>query len=416
MRRAAKRDANERDIITFLEAIPGVTVQPLSERGVPDLLVGVGGVNLLMEVKDGGKPPSARKLTPDQVTWHASWRGQVHVVKNEDEALALVLPYLGGESRENRNPPARAAYPHELTPQSAARGQAMSLDAKRERVLSAIIDAAITRVCGSLDARITDADIRALSREIDEAGGEDPPVTIIEAMTRASDFMTDIGDDLQVPRGLAGQAYAEALLLEEAMCNLAAAFGPSTHEPGAAPEPKPAVRCGCPNCIMGGMPPAPCLRPEPAPSPSDEERAHGLAQAGRAFVQEHYETSHACDLGTAACNEIEARAAAEFAAVREESETPWREIIAECLGTIADLGEDTRATPPMMLREAMLAVIKLKVEAAVTPADARAPSDWRERAMRAATEAYELGVNPAFDADVDIRAITDRILDGGSDE
>lgn len=76
MRRAAKVDANQPAIVAALREI-GATVQPLHTvgQGCPDLLVGYQGKTLLMEVKDGSKPPSARKLTPDQQVWHAGWQG-----------------------------------------------------------------------------------------------------------------------------------------------------------------------------------------------------------------------------------------------------------------------------------------------------------------------------------------------------
>ncbi len=44
-------------------------------KGVPDLLVGTPqGDLVLIEVKDGAKPPSARRLTEDQERWHQTWR------------------------------------------------------------------------------------------------------------------------------------------------------------------------------------------------------------------------------------------------------------------------------------------------------------------------------------------------------
>ncbi len=88
-RRAARRDANEQEIIDALEAI-GASVQTISERGVPDLLVGYRGRNWLIEVKDGSKPPSKRKLNAEQEQWHRAWRGQVRVVSSVDAAVALV--------------------------------------------------------------------------------------------------------------------------------------------------------------------------------------------------------------------------------------------------------------------------------------------------------------------------------------
>ena len=91
MRRAAKVDANQSEIVAAFRKA-GATVTPLHAvgQGCPDLLVGFRGVNYLVEVKDGAKPPSARKLTPDQVSWHDTWRGQVAVVKSAAEALALL--------------------------------------------------------------------------------------------------------------------------------------------------------------------------------------------------------------------------------------------------------------------------------------------------------------------------------------
>ena len=88
-RRAAKRDKNEAAIVAALEEI-GATVQPLSGKGIPDLLVGFRGQTFLLEVKDKGK-----HLTDDQVQWHTWWNGlSVAVVyTNEDayEALGVVV-------------------------------------------------------------------------------------------------------------------------------------------------------------------------------------------------------------------------------------------------------------------------------------------------------------------------------------
>lgn len=91
MRRAAKIDANQREIIKALRAV-GATVQSLANigKGCPDLLVGYRADNALMEVKDGAKPPSARKLTDDEAQWIGQWRGTVYVVTSVDEALAAI--------------------------------------------------------------------------------------------------------------------------------------------------------------------------------------------------------------------------------------------------------------------------------------------------------------------------------------
>ena len=80
-------DLNQSLIVQALRQA-GATVQHLHTigRGCPDLLVGIHGVNLLVEVKshDGAK------LTPDESRWHSQWRGQVAVATSVEAALDLL--------------------------------------------------------------------------------------------------------------------------------------------------------------------------------------------------------------------------------------------------------------------------------------------------------------------------------------
>jgi hypothetical protein len=97
VRRAAKIDANQPAIVKALRAL-GAFVQPLHTvgDGCPDLLVAFRGQTLLVEVKDGSKPPSARSLTEDQQKWHAEWiGGPLAVVTDVDGAIRAVST-LGG--------------------------------------------------------------------------------------------------------------------------------------------------------------------------------------------------------------------------------------------------------------------------------------------------------------------------------
>lgn len=91
MRRAAKVDANQTEIVKALRQV-GASVQSLAStgKGCPDLLVGFRGVNWLLEIKDGQKVKSARKPTDDQVVWHESWRGRVYIVESVDQAISLL--------------------------------------------------------------------------------------------------------------------------------------------------------------------------------------------------------------------------------------------------------------------------------------------------------------------------------------
>lgn len=98
MKRAARIDANQKQIVAALRQA-GCSVQSLAPvgKGCPDLVVGRDGRNFLIEVKDGAKVPSARKLTEDEKRWQEQWQGQVCVVEDVDQALQLVSE---GEDKE----------------------------------------------------------------------------------------------------------------------------------------------------------------------------------------------------------------------------------------------------------------------------------------------------------------------------
>ena len=92
MRRAPHVDRNQAEIVDALRAV-GARVECLHGvgGGVTDLLVLFRGDLWLLEVKDGDKPPSERKLTPAQVCWHREFANpNLHVVCNVQEALDAI--------------------------------------------------------------------------------------------------------------------------------------------------------------------------------------------------------------------------------------------------------------------------------------------------------------------------------------
>jgi hypothetical protein len=96
MRRAARTDANQTAIVDEFRAW-GASVLPLHAvgSGCPDLLLGHPRETFLVEVKDGSKPPSARKLTPDQVEFHASWRGRIEIVTGLEDVARIMRGVRG---------------------------------------------------------------------------------------------------------------------------------------------------------------------------------------------------------------------------------------------------------------------------------------------------------------------------------
>ena len=88
MRYANRIDANQNQIVDAMRKV-GAVVRIISQGdGIPDLLVGYRGFTILMEVKDGEKVPSARKLTEAEQKFFDDWRGGMLVIVNSvDEAL-----------------------------------------------------------------------------------------------------------------------------------------------------------------------------------------------------------------------------------------------------------------------------------------------------------------------------------------
>lgn len=91
MRRAARRDDGENDIVDALRTAGAVVRVVTQGDGLPDLLVGYRGYTILMEVKDGTKPPSARRLTEAEEKFFMEWTGGLLVVVNSVEEALEVL-------------------------------------------------------------------------------------------------------------------------------------------------------------------------------------------------------------------------------------------------------------------------------------------------------------------------------------
>ena len=100
MRRAAKTDFSQSEIVKKLRSC-GVSVEPRMAtvgHGVPDLLCGFQGRNVLLEVKTGERDCD-RRLTNYERGWHDNWSGQVAIVSTFDEAMDAVLEVIEPRTR-----------------------------------------------------------------------------------------------------------------------------------------------------------------------------------------------------------------------------------------------------------------------------------------------------------------------------
>jgi Holliday junction resolvase len=86
MRKRTRKDINQNEIVSAFKTL-GCTVLDLHlvGGGCPDLLVGVNGLNLLIEVKSG-----KNTLRQNQIDWAANWNGQSAVVNTVDDVISIV--------------------------------------------------------------------------------------------------------------------------------------------------------------------------------------------------------------------------------------------------------------------------------------------------------------------------------------
>jgi Holliday junction resolvase len=95
MRYANRIDANQNQIVDALRKA-GAVVRIISQGdGIPDLLVGYKGYTILMEVKDGDKVPSARKLTEAEQKFFNDWQGGLLMIVNSPEEALEILENCG---------------------------------------------------------------------------------------------------------------------------------------------------------------------------------------------------------------------------------------------------------------------------------------------------------------------------------
>jgi Holliday junction resolvase len=95
MRYANRIDANQNKIVDALRKV-GAVVRIISQGdGIPDLLVGYKGYTILMEVKDGDKVPSARKLTEAEQKFFNDWQGGLLMIVNSPEEALEILENCG---------------------------------------------------------------------------------------------------------------------------------------------------------------------------------------------------------------------------------------------------------------------------------------------------------------------------------
>ena len=93
MRRAAKVDANQNEIVSALRKVGAAVVITSQLKNAFDLIVGYRGKLYIMEVKDGEKPKSSQRLTEGEqkcADLMQSVGVDYHVVLSIESALKII--------------------------------------------------------------------------------------------------------------------------------------------------------------------------------------------------------------------------------------------------------------------------------------------------------------------------------------
>lgn len=97
MRRAAKVDSNQTEVVEAFRTL-GCSVQSLAAlgKGVPDIMVSLGGITWLVEIKSG-----KGKENPLQTDWAALWLGCRAVVRDM-QGVVVTVKTMAAQSKQLR--------------------------------------------------------------------------------------------------------------------------------------------------------------------------------------------------------------------------------------------------------------------------------------------------------------------------
>jgi hypothetical protein len=89
MRRDAKVDANQPDIVKKFRGLDWSVLIISQLKNCCDIIVSKGGRTIAIEIKDGEKPPSAQKLTNGEQVFRDMWQGEYKIVNCESDVIEI---------------------------------------------------------------------------------------------------------------------------------------------------------------------------------------------------------------------------------------------------------------------------------------------------------------------------------------
>lgn len=88
-RRAAKTDDNQKEVVALFRKLGWCVLIVSQLKNCCDIIVSKDGVTIAIEIKDGKKPPSARKLSKGELDFKNEWLGEWRLVETESDVLEI---------------------------------------------------------------------------------------------------------------------------------------------------------------------------------------------------------------------------------------------------------------------------------------------------------------------------------------
>ena len=89
MKRAARVDINQSEIVAAFRKLGWYVLIISQLKNCCDIAVSKAGRTIMVEIKDGAKPPSQRKLTEGEQKFKDEWQGEWMLVESINDVIDI---------------------------------------------------------------------------------------------------------------------------------------------------------------------------------------------------------------------------------------------------------------------------------------------------------------------------------------
>tara|TARA_R110000851_G_scaffold160243_1_gene303469 strand:+ start:8369 stop:8668 length:300 start_codon:yes stop_codon:yes gene_type:complete len=88
-RRAARVDDNQKDVVALFRKLGWYVLIISQLKNCCDIIVSKDNITIAIEIKDGEKPESQRKLSAGEVKFKVEWKGRYELVICDEDVINI---------------------------------------------------------------------------------------------------------------------------------------------------------------------------------------------------------------------------------------------------------------------------------------------------------------------------------------